>query len=472
MRAVNRHNQTASEWLVPLIAYLVISGALATAYLLRCMWAYPDVPYLTQLTAINLIEPALNGDFNPLRESFFRFDGEHKLFTYFVYLYINARFFSFSTYTEMVIWTISLYSQTLMLGIYLLRRFRIGLFSFRFLVTLLIPALTFSPIIGTGRGMETQIQVSTTILIAYFLLINRPIRLRIFAPLTITLSAAYVLLFAGAYASGATFALTCALILCFIPGVCERDKLIRLLVSTIATWTWMVLYFVWFQSTSSPAKLEQQSLVATLRDDPIFVPKFFFVGLSSTVTNINMHENLGLNFYKGVYVLGACIAALIIVMAFVVLRSTRARRHALLPLLLILYGIGTIIAVMIGRHPDPYWLLNGWYPFQFRLLADGMIILAVTSLTWHLWHRRIGLTIIFVSLSFVVCSAYVVSVRYQLQRNKYERVYFEEIRTFVAETPPASLRGSEGLTPIYLSPDQTALALRFLRRYHLVPFND
>jgi hypothetical protein len=466
-----KHHPERAKWLSPLGLYLLFSALLGFVYLVRCMWAYPDVPYLTQLTAIDILEPALNGDFSPLWESFFRFEGEHKLFIYYIYLYANARFFSFTTHTEIYIWTISLFAQTLIVGAYVFRRFRIAVFSPRFLVMLLVPILSFTPLIASGRGMETQIQVSTTILVGFFFLIKKKISIRVFAPLAFALSGLYVILFAGAYASGAIFALTCGLLLCLIPGFSNRVETLRVAISAAFTWLWVGVYFLWYKSASGPPALEQETLLTLLSKDPVFAARYLAAGLAATVTNINMYENVGEDFFREVIVIGSCIAAVIIILTYVNLRCVRSRRDFLVPSLLILYGVGTILAVMLGRHPDPYWMLNGWYPFQFRLLADGVIMLTVATLSWRLWRQHITLAAVFCGLSIVVLSTFAVSSRYQYQRNKYERVYFQEIRNYVRETPPDSIRGDTRLTPIYLNSSGTADALRFLRDYRLVPFD-
>jgi len=470
MRLSSQPNDRSS-WIIPFGIYLLVSAAFGAAYLLRSMWAYPDVPYLTQIISVDITEAALNGNYQPLWEFFFTFSGEHKLFAYQVYLYLDARFFDFSTITEMVIWTFSLYLQIVMVGIYLFHRFYIRTLSIQFLVLLLIPALVFTPIICTGRGMETQIQVSTTLLVACFLALKLPVRAIIFFPGILILSGVYVMLFAGGYAAGGAFAFIIGTALCRISGVCSREFFIRIATSTSFFMLWLLAYLMWYIHAGATAPTGE-SITTVLARDPLFLPKYILAGLAGTVTNVNLVEYYGQNFYTFVYLTGFGIAFLVLALFTVTMMTNRSRRHVVFPALLISYGVGVTISVMIGRHTDPSWILNAWYPFHFRLVAEGLIVLVITTMTLKAWRGRTILTIFCCGLSVAIGYSYVASVRYQWHRNQYERPYFENIRRYVIDTDPSKISPSTALTPVYLDPASTARALEFLRRYHLTPFDN
>jgi hypothetical protein len=455
-----------------LIVYGIASLALGILFYTRWKWAYPDVPYLTNLTSLDVLEPALSGDLGPLWESFSRFDGEHKLWIYYIYLYLNARLFEFSTISEITIWTISLFVQTMIIGIYLVKRFNICILSLRFLLILLVPALVLSTAFSPGRGMETQIQLSTTALVIIMLIPLWLVRTWIYTVSTVALTGIYVVLLSGAYFGGGAFALVAGSLACIVPGVCSSSYRNRVVFAAACTTIWGAIYMVMLARLGSPSGANTETLASLLRDEPLFAGKYVLAGLAGTVMTSNTAESTGSETYPVVvYMVGGCVAIVAIILLTIIFRSHRARRHVVFPLMLVAYGIGVTLTIMYGRYTDSLWILNMWYSFHFRLLAEGIVVALVTTMSFDLWRRKQIAAVFCAVLFALVLMTYSIAARHQWQRNVHERAYFGNIREYVLETDPQQASRSTEMSPIYLGPEATARALLFLRHYRFSPFN-
>ncbi len=451
--------------------YLLSTLFLALVFYSRWKWAMPDAPYLSQLTSIDIVKSALDGDYGPLMGAFSRFDGEHKLWIYYVYLYLDARFMDFSTITEIAIWTISSSVIVLAIGWYCIRTFSIGVWDLRFLVLLAIPANSLSTAFFPGRGMETQIQFSTTIAVAIVLFIQTKLALRFYLPAAFCLAGIYTIFFSGSYFLGLLFALTIASLCACLFGLGTPATRTRAYLMTVSVAIWGSVYVLMMRVYATSAASTPTKSLELFTDNPGFVVRYFLNAFAATVVTLNTGERFRENFE---HIAQACGGLVLILTAILLVRcflSTRAKRYLLIPLLFVTYPIGIVFAVFLGRNTDPFQLLNIWYSFHFRLWIDGLVILAIISMTFRVFNRKRELRIIVIAATIILLFFFGTAWQYQWTRNVHERAYFGMIRDYELGGNPERLGSWPGLTPIYLDPASSRYAIEFLQEYQLVPFD-
>jgi hypothetical protein len=470
VNTLRKPNRTRSE-IVAFGAYSAFTSFLAFIFYSRWKWAMPDAPYLSQLTSIDIVKSALNGDYGPLVNAFSRFDGEHKLWIYYVYLYLDARFMDFSTITEIAIWTISSSAIVLAIGWYCIRVFSIGFWDLRFLFLLVIPATGMSTAFFPGRGMETQIQISTSIAVLIILLVHTKLPLKYFSPIAFTVAGIYTILFSGSYFLGLFFALTitslCAPLLSLGTPV-ARTRL-YLMTGSVALWGGAYVFMMKVYASSSASNPAKS--LELLVSDPGFSLRYFLNAFAATVMTLNTGEKFRENFELLAPFCGALVLILTSILLTHCILSARSKRYLLIPLLLVTYPIGIVLAVFLGRNSDPFQLLNIWYSFHFRLWIDGLVILAVVSTTFRVFSRQKILRLITIAVAASLLFVFGTAAQYQWTRNVHERAYFGMIRDYELGGNPEKLGSWPGLTPIYLDPASSRHAIEFLQEYELVPFD-
>jgi hypothetical protein len=463
-----RNRAQRRPWL-PAALYLLVTAGLGTTFYERWKWALPDVPYLSQLTAISAIESALDGNFSPLFDSFFRFEGEHKLWAYYVYLYANARLESFSTTTEIAIWTISTCIATLVLGWYAITTFKIDLRDPRMLLVLIMPVTGLSTAFFPGRGMETQVQLSTTVLVLLAVFMTVRVRFAAYVPIAFAGAGIYTMLLASSYFAGLLFALCMTSVAAYLLTLGNPAQRARLYILTLAVGAWGVLYLVMLRTYGVANSGDPLAAAALVAQDPLYVAHFFLNASASTVLTLNTSERLGEVFVLAAIVSGLLLIVMTLVLVLIVSKSMRARRHLVLPFLLLLYPIGISIAVFLGRSSDPNQLLNIWYSFHFRLGIYGIVLLAIIALTFRLFRGHLAFNAILVVSATFLAVCFGTTWHHQWQRNSSERIYFLNIRQYVLHPDSVSFQGP--LTPIYLDRQASEQAIRFLKRHHFVPYH-
>jgi hypothetical protein len=393
---------------------------------------------------------------------------------YTTYLYLNARFSDFSTTHEIAMWSLGLIIQSVVIGIQVIRYYKMPFISLRFLFFLLIPfaicATTFLP----GRGMETQVFLSVVLLTIIVASPTWHISLRVYAPTIFITVGVYVFVLSSAYFIGALAAtlVTAIFVLFGKPSSGFRSRVIAI---TLAFATWGLAYVVTLKAFATPGMVSQQSLIDLTSRDPFFPMKYFLHAISGVSLTINSGEYFGARF-SAISILGGIAVLLsVIVLGLSVSRNDSSREKTYFPLTLIAYSFATAGAVLIGRHSDTLYGLNTWYGFQYRPLAGGILVLAIAYFGRN-WRKRNILS----TSTLIICLTYllligVIAGGWEWKRNNYERTYFLNIRSYVLSQGTSTVSTNKSypeLTPIYLDDVSSRRAIEFLFSHRLVPFNN
>ena len=451
------------------ISYFLYSSILSFLGGLRLFLKWPDAGWQTNFLFLRDLENLLKHDFAHV--GIFWIGTGHSLTAYRYFTYFSALFLGFDTRYENVLYYLVVWAISWLIGVKLIASLgqqprRVSLI-FLFLIPPVINSLE-----GAGsRGME--IGTYTGLLMCLFLLhktsAENTMSSRKYFVLTIIMCPIIVFFFFGGYTAGFAFAL-------LLIWLSQRLKKIKsygtnfkfnLLVGQMLVW---ISIFTICLKTFSPGSLSggPSTLLEQIKQDWSFPLRFLFFGNTSSIFSVQTTET-----FSPILVILLNVFAAIVTLLAIILALTFINRVTLIeyqvPLVMIAYGLGTALTLLLQRPNSDKQLLSAWYPLHFKIMLVGaLVVLAVSFNRTNLQPFKIIVaSLLIISLIIGIIFANLV----QLKRENSEYFYFSNIAK--ASLLPDYLEvDSSGLTPLEVSLPVSLEAIRIQKKFKIGIYRD
>ncbi len=466
---LGRKFELPTNWNKLKISYFLYSSTLSFLGGLRLFLKWPDAGWQTNFLFLRDIENLLKHDFAHV--GIFWIGTGHSLTAYRYFTYFSALFLGFDTRYENLLYYFVVWAMSWLIGTRLITSLgqqprRISII-FLFLIPLVINSLE-----GAGsRGME--IGTYTGLLMCLFLLYKTSAESTIsslkYFVLTSIICPIIVFFFFGGYTAGFTFAL-------LIIWLSQRVKKIEsygtnfkfnLLVGQILVW---ICTFTICLKTFSPGSLSggPSTLLAQIKQDWSFPLRFLFFGNTSSIFSVQTTETFSPTVIIILNIFAAVVTLLAIILALTFINRVTLIEYQI-PLVMIAYGVGTALTLLLQRPNSDKQLLSAWYPLHFKVMLVGaLVILAISFNKTSLPPFKI---IVASLLIFFLIFGIIFANLVQLKRENSEYLYFSNIAK--ASLLPDYLEvDSNGLTPLEVSLPVSLEAIRIQKEFKIGVYRD
>jgi hypothetical protein len=430
-------------------------------------WTWPDAPWQTNLWFIDDVNHFLNGEYNDV--TWIKFGERWAMNGYRWFQLLNAQIFHFDTRIENLAYFVCAYVLCLSIGLSALGPKLAGTNGPARWIIFLIPPVIISLSGAGSRGMELGTFAGLVLIVLVFLFISSPRRKYFFEIVTCALLLVAAFVFLGGYIAGAALSL---IVVLFVSSKKQRlSSRIRyqLFFAAITTCLISVGHAI---MTLISGNLDPEDLTGTtsenLLQDPLFPIKYFFWGATNSIMSTNTKDILGevtwMLVITGIVVSCTTVFALAGKVVF-------DPKFSAAPYLLIFYGAGTALMLLVFRHSSSEYLLSPWYSLHFKVALSGVLWLLALRVTDTSKRGRIygyGAPLAGTLILILV----LVANYFQIARGNSERAYFQNIG-FVALIP-TSLEVAEGKlnTQLELPLADSLNAIEVLRKHKLSVYND
>jgi hypothetical protein len=457
------------------VVYVSFSALLALAWVIRSMWARPDVQWQSQLLFVDDIERVLT-DGVTLGSFWVGVGGDHALTGYRWFQYLNAALFGLSQHVETVAYGALVLVLSVALGLSMIRQIeRAGAGALPRLLVFLVPVILCSLAAAGSGGMEIGQFTGMTVIVLLALAIPSSMKLGLYSWLAYVLGPVLTLLVLGSYAVPVALALVVLLAVQLARPRLSAEVATKLrhltfsLAGSAVFWVALMLSSGANSSSSGTTGLSQQ-----IGGDWLFPVRYMLGGLASNVTNSSTLEfiTVGNSF---VY-FAAGLVLLLIVLSGVLAMRVAAASDLLVPSFLVLFGFALGLTLMAGRNAGAFWLLSPWYGFLFRLQLVGALWLLILGLTGVGQGARVPPWARIVAYGGCAAlggamSVYLISNLAQWTRQPAERAYFQSLQNATLFPQELVVVGA-GLTQLQIPLDASRHAVDVLARNQLSVYRD
>jgi hypothetical protein len=450
------------------VAFVLFSTVLAALGAARMYWSWPDAPWQSSLWFIGDLNHFLKGDYGNV--TWFAFGEPWSMNGYRWFQYLSAQFFHFDTRLENLVYFFLTYVLSLLVGLAALGSSKRGTAGGVTWIVFLIPPVIMSLSGAGSRGMELGTFTGLVLVVLLFIYISSERRKFYFEIISSVLAFVSTFVFLGGYVAGATFSL---LITTFLYSRYRHRKprvLYQLIFASAVTSLATVGHFLTtlaksIESTASPFS----ALVNQLSDDLLFPLKYLFWGSANSIMSANTRDMLGTDG-SWLLVFGGCVIVGITVFAF----ARQSLANTQLPpaaFLLVFYGAGTALLLLVYRNTSSDYLLSPWYSLHFKVaLAGALWLLAIKAVQ----KKSLGnlSTHVASSAAVVLIVLVVISNWIQFARGDSERAYFLNVASAALIPSTLAVPAGETYTQLVLPLEESREALGVLQEHKLSVFNN
>lgn len=450
------------------VAFVLFSTVLATLGAARMYWSWPDAPWQSSLWFIDDIDHFLKGDFSNV--TWFVFGESWSMNGYRWFQYVSAQFFHFDTRLENLVYFFLTNVLSLLVGLTALGSSKRGTAGGVTWIVFLIPPVIMSLSGAGSRGMELGTFAGLVLIVLLFIYISTERRKFYFEIISSVLAFGSTFVLLGGYVAGATFSL---LATAFVYSRYQHRKprvRYQLIFASAVTFLATVGHFLTtlvtrLESTVTPVA----ALVNQLSHDPLFPLKYLFWASVNSIMSANTGEMLGSDG-SWLLVVGGCVIVGITV--FALARQSLDNSH--LPpaaLLLVFYGAGTALLLLVYRNTYSDELLAPWYSLHFKVaLAGALWFLAIKGVQLKKYgnlSKHVASSAAVVLLVLVVISNWL-----QFARGDSERAYFLNVASAALMPSTLAVPAGETNTQLVLPLDASLQAIGILQEHKLSVFKD
>jgi hypothetical protein len=431
---------------------VVLAMGASTFGLFRQLWAFPDATWQTTLYYLADIDMILTG--RAEQAIWFELGNGHAMSGYRIFTYLNAALFGLDSSLELIVyWALVLFISIVFALIVVRNSPNLALgFTGSTVIIIVMNSLA-----GAGaRGMEIGTYTGTFLILCLALLVTTKISTRSFFLVSMIAVPVTQFFFLGGYMAGWVFSFTIVTIIGLLQNakkVLREPDYTKLLTLGAMSLFWMAVFYLLIPKTHST-----RSLFDVWGDDILFPLKFIVFGFTNAVFTSQSFEFLAASDSYPIYLIVG-IFLFLFCLAAVLGSLTRTDSAAIIGRLLIFYGLGTSILILLTRAYGDGWLLSSWYSFHFKLALCGAIILFVTSRVTSLKIASIPLLVLIAALS-------ITSSKLAFDRNPHERSYFQNIQR-ATYFPDTIVDRGDGNTQLIASVEESLAAIKILKKHQL-----
>jgi len=441
--------------------------------------SFVDVPFLDGLMPLPMVEKYFQGKLS-FRDMNMRW-GEHRLIGYSLIYLVNAILFGLNIKVDAFLFLLTYFLIGVMIYFFY-KRFFINNLRKDFNIWIQISYISILSVIFSlmhppiESSMTVQFVIGTLFFIISAVFFDQMCldrkKIRFFLGFLISI-AIYILIFSGAYFGGALFSLITCLLFKFLLSKNKKISL-QLIISVLLT----VILIGGYMRLTSVSGYDGNNLFGKIL---VFLSSFgetfkaFLAGLSGITLDIHTFSER-LKSSEPIILINGCVLLLLGAYSTFRFITLKIYKKTYLPLLLIMYSIGSIFTIRLGRL-NGGWLqvVNDWYSFHLYFYLIGSLwilyfdlfkrfdVASSKSLKNVFWHNKviIILSLIWLTLIFSVQSF---SNVFQWIRAPYVYQWFEVKRQAIL------FPDKESLKTLLWNEQDCLKAIAVLKKYKLSVF--